>query len=119
MQRPPAETFPQARSFDFANILFGGPCNQRCPYCVGRQLPPHLTRNNLGEYPPRNLETFAALLDRHHVKQLVLSGTNTDPQLYRDEERLIQWLRERLPGIDLPAHQRAAGVGQDGDARPL
>ena len=104
MQSSTAETSPGAHDFDFANILFGGPCNQRCPYCIGRQLPPPLTRNNLGEYPPANLSYFAELLREYHVGQLVLTGTNTDPQLYEHEERLVHWLRERLPGIQLSLH---------------
>ena len=104
MQRPSTDPSPKACSFDFANILFGGPCNQRCPYCIGRQLPAHLTRDNLGEYPPRSLDAFAALLVKHRVKQLVLSGTNTDPQLYPHEGRLVPWLRRRLSGVQISLH---------------
>ena len=47
--------------FDFANILFAGPCNQSCPYCIGKQLPAALQRSNLDEYPLRNLDAFAIL----------------------------------------------------------
>jgi pyruvate-formate lyase-activating enzyme len=90
--------------YDFANILFAGPCNLRCPYCIGKQIDPALNRNNLHEFPLRNLDTFTDLLRRHDVRQVVLTGTTTDPQLYRLEARLILWLRERLPGVRLSLH---------------
>ena len=92
------------KTYDFANILFAGPCNQRCPYCIGQQVDPALNRNNLDEFPLRNLDAFVALLRQHLVRQIVLTGTTTDPQLYRYEARLIRWLREQLPGAQLSLH---------------
>lgn len=91
-------------SYDFANILLSGPCNLRCPYCIGRQVDPRFNRDTLDRFPPRNLDRFIALLRRHNVRQVVLTGTNTDPQLYRHEARLVAWLRERLPGAQLSLH---------------
>jgi molybdenum cofactor biosynthesis enzyme MoaA len=90
--------------YDFANILFAGPCNLRCPTCIGKQIDPALNRNNLDEFPPRNLETFVELLRRHSVRQVVLTGTTTDPQLCRHEARLVLWLRGQLPGVQLSLH---------------
>jgi MoaA/NifB/PqqE/SkfB family radical SAM enzyme len=90
--------------YDFANILLAGPCNQRCPYCIGQQIDPALNQDNLARYPLRNQERFADLLRYHGVRQVVLTGTNTDPQLYRHEERLIAWLRERISGVQISLH---------------
>ncbi len=90
--------------YDLANILFAGPCNQRCPYCIGRQINPALNRNNLDEFPLRGLEAFVGLVQRHGVRQIILTGTTTDPQLYRHEARLIRWLRERVPGAQISLH---------------
>ena len=42
--------------FDFANILFSGRCNARCPFCIGRQVDPRLNEDNLDEFPPRELD---------------------------------------------------------------
>jgi len=83
--------------YDFANILFGGPCNLRCPYCIGQQLDPALREDNLRRFPLKNLRPFVALLRRHRITELTFTGTTTDPQLYRHEARLLRWLRERLP----------------------
>jgi molybdenum cofactor biosynthesis enzyme MoaA len=90
--------------YTFANILFAGPCNQRCPYCIGHQVDPALNRNNLDEFPLRNMMAFVALLHQHRVRQIVLTGTNTDPQLYRHEARLIRWLRKQVPETQLSLH---------------
>ncbi|MCL4302931.1 MAG: radical SAM protein [Anaerolineae bacterium] len=85
------------KQYDFANILFAGPCNLRCPYCIGRQVNPALNRNNLKEFPLRNLDRFVALVRQREVTEVVFTGTTTDPQLYRHEARLLEWLRENLP----------------------
>jgi molybdenum cofactor biosynthesis enzyme MoaA len=92
------------KTYDFANILLAGPCNLHCPYCIGRQVNSALNRNNLDEFPLRNLDTFVELLRRHRVRQVVFTGTNTDPQLYRHEAQLIHWLRERLPTAQISLH---------------
>jgi molybdenum cofactor biosynthesis enzyme MoaA len=84
--------------YDFANILFAGPCNARCPFCIGRQIDPRLSVNNLDEFPPRSLERFVEMIQTHAIKQVVFTGTTTDPQLYRHEARLLDHLRARLPG---------------------
>ena len=90
--------------YDFANILFSGPCNQRCPYCIGRQLDPALNRNNLETFPLLNLGRFVALLKQHHIRQVTLTGTNTDPQLYCHEADLVSWLHEAIPGVQISLH---------------
>jgi molybdenum cofactor biosynthesis enzyme MoaA len=95
---------PPVGTVDLANIFFAGPCNQHCPYCIGKQLPASLRRCNLAEFPLRNLEPFAAQLEQHSVQQVTLTGTNTDPQLYQYEAQLIRWLRIRLPGVQLSLH---------------
>jgi molybdenum cofactor biosynthesis enzyme MoaA len=84
--------------YDFANLLFSGPCNARCPFCIGKQLDPALNQNNLKQYPPQNLDAWIELIQRYEIHQVVFTGSNTDPQLYRHEERLLATLRRELPG---------------------
>ena len=91
--------------YDFANILFAGPCNARCPFCIGRQIDPRLSVNNLHAFPPRNLDRFVDLICAHTIKQVVFTGTTTDPQLYRHEARLLDHLRQCLPsGTQISLH---------------
>jgi molybdenum cofactor biosynthesis enzyme MoaA len=89
--------------YDFANILFAGPCNLRCPYCIGQKVDPALSRNNLNEFPLRNLDRFVMLIREHNITEVVFTGTTTDPQLYRHEARLLAWLRMNLPPDPLPS----------------
>jgi MoaA/NifB/PqqE/SkfB family radical SAM enzyme len=81
---------------DFANILFGGPCNRACPFCIGQSLPERVRASNLNLYPPRNLDAFIDEVNREGVRHIVFTGTTTDPQLYRHEARLLETLRARI-----------------------
>ena len=91
--------------FDFANILFAGPCNRACPFCIGKQVAPETDVDNLDLYPPRGIERFIEVVNRERIPQIVLTGTTTDPQLYRHESRLLAFLRERLhPAARLSVH---------------
>lgn len=82
---------------DFANILFSGPCNRACPFCIGREMPDRVNGDSLGVFPPRNLDAFVEEVRRLHIRQVVFTGTTTDPQLYRHEASLLEMLRGRLP----------------------
>ena len=81
---------------DFANILFGGPCNRFCPFCIGKQLPGAVQVNNLDLYPLRNQERFAEEVNRLGIRQVVFTGTVTDPSLYRHQAKLLEWLRSHI-----------------------
>ena len=90
--------------FDFAALLFSGPCNARCPFCIGKQIAPGLTPPNLHLYPPRNLEALTEAIQRYRIPRLVFTGTNTDPQMYAHEARLLRELRTALPGVHFSLH---------------
>lgn len=93
---------------DFANILFAGPCNRRCPYCIGQRLPAQLNQDNLAQFPPRGLGAFIAEVRRRQIRQVVFTGTVSDPQLYRHEARLLGHLRAQLPGASFSVHTNGA-----------
>lgn len=97
--------------FDFANILFSGPCSARCYFCIGREINPQLNQPNLDIFPPTNLEHFIDLLCEYGIRQVVLTGTNSDPQLYRYEANLLELLRTRLPhGTQISLHTNGRQV---------
>jgi molybdenum cofactor biosynthesis enzyme MoaA len=75
--------------YDFANILFAGPCNLRCPYCIGRQIDPGLNRDNLNKFPLRNLGRFVHLWQSYGITDIIFTGATTDPQLYNHQARLL------------------------------
>lgn len=82
---------------DFANVLFAGPCNRACPFCIGRQLPERVNAANLDLFPPRGLEAFLEAVREEGISEIVFTGTTSDPQLYRHEAELLELLRAELP----------------------
>jgi molybdenum cofactor biosynthesis enzyme MoaA len=82
--------------YDFANILFSGPCNAHCYFCIGREIDPTLRPNNLNTFPPLNLAAFIDLIHQYEIRQVIFTGTDTDPQLYQHETRLLIYLRQQL-----------------------
>ena len=89
---------------DFANILLSGPCNLRCPHCVGRALTRGADRNNLDRFPLAGLDSFCTALGAAGVSQVALTGTNTDPLLYKHHLRLLAHLRREVPGLRVSLH---------------
>jgi len=86
----------------FANILFSGPCNLSCTFCIGKYLPPR--PNNLDTFPLQNLSSFLEELSDRDIVQVSLTGTNTDPLLYRHGLRLVEAIRTALPRARINLH---------------
>lgn len=93
---------------DFANILFAGPCNRFCPFCIGKEVPAHANVTNLDLFPLRNWDNFVAEVKRLGINEIVFTGTTTDPHLYAHERRLIDQVRHDLPGAQISIHTNAA-----------
>jgi MoaA/NifB/PqqE/SkfB family radical SAM enzyme len=91
------------RTHDFAQLLFGGPCNLRCPDCIGRRLRPEVP-DTLAAWPPPGLGRLLAAVRAGGLRELSLSGVNTDPLLYRPLGRLLRLLRRALPGVRVSLH---------------
>jgi hypothetical protein len=97
MLKPPSPQPPLLPGqVDFANILFAGPCNRFCPFCIGQRLPTRVNVNNLDLFPPRNLDALIDEVNRLGIRHIVFTGTITDPQLYRHEARLLDLFRARV-----------------------
>ncbi|UJR28744.1 hypothetical protein I4U23_009971 [Adineta vaga] len=91
-----------SKPFEFGNILFSGPCNQKCPFCIGHQL--LNTPNNLRKQTLDNLDQFISLMKQSKTSKIIFTGTRTDPQLYKYEEQLLNQLREKLPNVHISLH---------------
>jgi MoaA/NifB/PqqE/SkfB family radical SAM enzyme len=91
-------------TYDFANILFSGHCNLRCPHCIGQAHALRAMPENLHTFPLTGLDSFIEQLKQHNVRQISLTGTNTDPQLYAYEAELLDTLRRRIPDVRLSLH---------------
>lgn len=92
------------KAYDFANILFTGPCNLNCPHCIGRRPELRGLPENLHRFPPENLEELMEELHRRGIREISVTGTNTDPQLYPYERELLDRLRRGVPGARISLH---------------
>lgn len=90
--------------YDFANILFAGPCNRFCPFCIGKQVPDTANQFNLDVFPPRGWQAFVAAVREHKIREVIFTGTTTDPHLYRFERELIDRARSELLEARLSTH---------------
>lgn len=89
---------------DFANILFAGPCNRFCPFCIGKEVPAEVNQDNLHLFPLRNQAAFIERVRQLQIPEVVFTGTTTDPQLYRYEGELLAALRSELPAVRFSVH---------------
>lgn len=82
--------------YDYANILFTGPCNLRCYECIGKNPALKELPWNNKEFPIKNIDDLLDIVNEHVIPDLSFTGTNMDPQIYRHEKELIDYVRERL-----------------------
>lgn len=87
----------------FANILLSGPCNARCPFCIGKILS-EKNNYNLNLFPLKNIDTFLQTLIEKNITEISLTWTNTDPLLYQHQEKLITYIRSRIPQAKISLH---------------
>lgn len=90
--------------YDFANILLAGPCNLSCRDCIGRKLPGWRGFNTLTCRQLPGLCSFIGKLKKQGVKQISITGLNTDPLLYPYLHDLLVRLRHFLPESEISLH---------------
>lgn len=82
----------------FGNIHLSGPCNRSCYFCIGQHMMALDPLNVLDKWPLPGLDRFMAVCVEHGVSEINLTGSNTDPLMYRH----LAELRERLV-VEIPA----------------
>jgi molybdenum cofactor biosynthesis enzyme MoaA len=91
--------------YDYANILFTGNCNLNCFGCIGKHPSLQNLPINTSEFPLKNIDLLLEKVNQHKIPDLAFTGTNIDPQLYKHELKLINFIRERLnPETRLSLH---------------
>lgn len=85
----------------FGNIHLSGPCNRSCYFCIGQHMMALDRFNNLDTWPLLNLDQFADECRGRQITEVNVTGTNTDPLLYKHTSELANHLRERIPGLVL------------------
>lgn len=80
----------------FANVHLSGPCNRRCYFCIGQHMMALDGFNSLDTWPMPGWSAFVEECKRHAVGVVYLTGTNTDPLLFRHIERFTAAVRNDI-----------------------
>ena len=77
----------------FGNIHLSGPCNRSCYFCIGQHMMALDAENNLNTWPLLGMRHFVSFCWWHGVRSVYLTGTNTDPLLYKHQSALTSCLK--------------------------
>lgn len=82
----------------FANIHLSGPCNRSCYFCIGQHMMGLDDYNSLSVHPLKmdGFEQFLSCCKERGIREVNLTGTNTEPLLYDHHHTLVEVLREEL-----------------------
>ena len=83
----------------FGNIHLSGPCNRSCYFCIGQHMMDLDSFNVLDKHPLLGLDEFIETCHQHNVVEINLTGTNTDPLLYKHTEKLKNYLLDKIPNL--------------------
>jgi len=75
------------------------------PSPVRAQPRPHLqSMSNLRQWPLTNLDAFIERMNATNTSSIIMTGTTTDPQLYKHESKLLDLLRSSIPQSHISLH---------------
>lgn len=77
----------------FANIHLSGPCNRSCYFCIGQWMPGQDMNNNLGDVELKGYDKFLAECRERNITEVNITGTNTDPLMFKNLAGLLKQLR--------------------------
>lgn len=81
----------------FGNIHLSGPCNRSCYFCIGQHMMALDPLNTLDVWPLPGLEDFIKKCHSKGVQEINLTGSNTDPLLFKHHDELAMRLRAEFP----------------------
>jgi molybdenum cofactor biosynthesis enzyme MoaA len=79
----------------FGNIHLSGPCNRSCYFCIGQHMQSLESLNSLDTWPMPNIEEFFSRCESRGVKEVNLTGSNTDPLLFKHLAKLAGMVKSR------------------------
>lgn len=92
----------------FANVHLSGPCNRSCYFCIGQHMMALDSYNSLDTWPMTGMDEFITECKQHNLKELCITGTNTDPGLFKHHASFVNYIHEHLPGIPIAIRTNAA-----------
>ena len=85
----------------FANIHLSGPCNRACYFCIGQHMM-NLDPLNTLDTPPAQMKGIVDFIEecqKRGVTEVNITGSNTDPLLYRHTDVLVHDLKDKYAGF--------------------
>lgn len=83
----------------FGNIHLSGICNRSCYFCIGQHMMALDPLNVLNKFPLDGIDEFIDKCVEKGVKEINVTGTNTDPLLYNHLAELKEMLLKRIPDL--------------------
>lgn len=83
----------------FGNIHLSGKCNRACYFCIGQHMMDLDRFSNLDQFPLENIDGFIEKCKEKNVHEINLTGTNTDPLLYKHIPELKERLLQDIPNL--------------------
>lgn len=80
----------------FGNIHFSGRCNRNCYFCIGQFMQALEPYNNLNKENLDGFDLFIEKCKEHKITEIALTGSNTDPLLYKFIPQLKEKLQNKL-----------------------
>lgn len=83
----------------FANVNLLGTCNMDCYFCLGKDLEEEFSKTkseNVHFNEWKNFDKFLLFCKRHNIKNIYITGQNTDPLLYQYLKELIEFLQKDM-----------------------
>ena len=80
----------------FANVHLSGPCNRSCYFCIGQHMMALDPLNTLHTWPLPGWVDFVFECRARGVKELYVTGSNTDPLLASNLEQIVVAARAEL-----------------------
>jgi len=97
----------------FGNVHLSGPCNRSCYFCIGQHMMALDPLNVLDTWPLAGIDEFIAQCRAQQVKAVYVTGTNTDPLLFRHTRELVDALQILAVPIGVRTNGVAFGVHRD------
>jgi organic radical activating enzyme len=85
----------------FGNIHLSGPCNRSCYFCIGQHMMGLDPFINLNEWPLDGIDNFITECNAKQITEVYLTGSNTEPLLYGQLPKLVEYLRANIPALHL------------------
>ena len=83
----------------FGNIHLSGKCNRSCYFCIGQHMMGLDPYNNLDEWPLKNIDKFIEESIKHKINDINITGSNTDPLLYKHTSEIKEYIKLRIPDL--------------------